>query len=120
MKKEVPVNFEIGFADSKILSYTAESKNVILILECWNGQKLKMVFSNFVEIAGTSETLLCDIEEAFESPLLEKALNDIYDEKPQVHNLKVFRLININDSIALEIVCESMTITKASQMTDVL
>ena len=112
MKKEVSIDFEIGFADSTILSYTIENCKVTLILECWNSQLLEIAFINFVEISATNETLLCDILEVFESPLLEKALNEIYVKRPQEHNLRIFRLLSNNDSIALEIVCESINIKK--------
>jgi hypothetical protein len=55
---------------------------------------------------------ISDLQEVFDSPLLERVLNELYAEKPNKHNFRVFRFLNSDDMTALEIVCENIHIEK--------
>ena len=112
MKKELSVNFEIGFADSNIQSYSIEGENLILFLKCWNSEIIKIKFSQFVALFALNYTRIADFREVFESPLLERALRELYEEIPKKHDLRVFKFLNSDDMTALEIVCKDIKIEK--------
>src|ERR1700730_6688424 len=110
MKRELSVNFEIGFADSNIQSYTIEGENLTLFLECWNSEIVEIKFLKFVSLFAMNYFRISDLQEIFESPILEKALSELYEEKPKEHCLRIFKFLNSDDMTALEIVCEDIHI----------
>ncbi len=110
--KQKSIDFEIGFSDSNIQSYSIGKKNITLFLECWNAEILEIKFLNFVSLFGMNYFRIADFYEIFESPLLERALKELYEEKPESHELRIFRFINSDDMTALEIVCENISIEK--------
>ena len=108
--KEVALN--IDFADAVIQHYIVKDFNILLFLERWNGEILEIKFLDFVLFEATNSDRISAFEECFESPLLEKALNHVYDKIPNSHNLRIFKFIDSNDRISLEIVCEKIHITQ--------
>ena len=112
MKRTLSIDFEIGFADSNIKSYTIEGENVILFLECWNTEIIEIKFLRFVSLFAMNYFQISDLQEVFESPILERALNELYEEKPKKHFLRIFKFLNSDDMTALEIVCEDIHIRK--------
>ena len=112
MKGIVPMDFEIDFADSKIISYLVKDYNVVLLLESWNAKMIEIRFLNFVSLSAMNCFRIADMCEIFESPLLDRALNELYEERPQNHNLRIFRFLNSDDMTALEIVSEDIEIKK--------
>lgn len=115
MKKELSVDFEIGFADSNIQSYTVDDKNLTLFLECWNAEIVEIVFFKFVSLFAMNYFQIADLREVFESQLLERALNELYEEKPKEHNFRIFKFLNSDDMTALEIVCEDIQIKRVKK-----
>ena len=111
MKKK-EVDFEIGFADSTILSYSVKRNKLTVILECWNSEIIEIKFINFTGITAMNYFRIADIYEVFESPLLERALNELYEKHPESHNLRIFQFINPDDMLALEVVSENIQIKK--------
>ncbi|NGX42982.1 MAG: hypothetical protein K940chlam7_01272 [Chlamydiae bacterium] len=85
MTRKLPVNFEIGFADSTIQSYSVENENLTLFLECWNSEIVEFRFLNFVSLFAVNYFRIADVQEIFESPLLERALNELYEKKQKFH-----------------------------------
>jgi len=114
MKNELPVEFEIGFAASKILSYSINDGNVSLFLECWNSAVLEINFLYFASLFAMNYTRIADFREVFESSLLERALEELYEKKPKEHLFRVFRFLNSDDITAFEIVCEDIKVKKIS------
>ena len=112
MKKEISIEFEIGFADSCIQSYLIKDSNVILLLECWDATLVEIKFLNFVSVFSMNYTRIADLKEVFESLLLDRVLNELYEEKPEIHSYRVFKFLNSSDMTALEVVCESIEIRK--------
>jgi hypothetical protein len=106
------MEFEIDFADSTILYYTVKDFNISLLLERWNAEIIEMNFLKYVLFEATSHRKVSAFEECFESPLLEKALDYVYEKIPDKHNLRIFRFIDTNENISLEIVCENIHIEK--------
>lgn len=92
----------IGFADSKILSYKIENENLTLLIECWNAEIVEIKFLNFVALFAMNYFRISDFQEVFESSLLEKALTELYEERPKKHN--IFKFLNSDELTALEIV----------------
>ena len=112
MKKQLSVKFEIGFADSYIQSYCVENDNLILILKCWNSVIIKIDFIDFVVFSAMNYVEIANLVEVFESSLLERALDELYEKKPKQHPYRIFQFITPDDMTALEIVCEDIKIQK--------
>jgi len=112
MKRELPVNFEIGFADSIIRSYSIKGENLTLFLECWNSEIVKITFLKFVSLFAMNYFRIADLREVFDSSILERALRELYEGKPEKHGLRVFKFLNSDDMTALEVVCEGISIEK--------
>lgn len=112
MKNDLSVDFEIGFADSCIQSYFVKGSSLTLLLECWNSVIVEIEFLNFASLFSMNYFRVADLNEVFESPLLERVLSELYEEKPKAHNYRVFKFINSDDLTVLEIVCEGIKIQK--------
>lgn len=112
MKDELSVDFEIGFSDSNILSYCIQDENLTLLLECWNLEILEIKFLRISCFLAMNFLRIADLREIFESELIERVFNELYDEKPKKHNLRVFKFVTASEATALEIVCEDITIKK--------
>ncbi|SCA62851.1 hypothetical protein SCG7109_AE_00180 [Chlamydiales bacterium SCGC AG-110-M15] len=111
MKKDLSVDFEIGFADSCIQSYFVKDNDLTLLLECWNAVVLEIKFLNFASVFAMNYFRIADIKEVFRSPLLDRVLDELYEEKPKKHEFRVFKFLNSNDMTALEVVCEGIKIS---------
>ena len=112
MRAELSINFEIGFADSNILTYFMKDENLTLFLQCWNSEIVKIRFLKVVSLFSMNYFRIADLREVFESPLLERALKELYTETPNEHSLRVFKFLNSDDMTALEIVCEDINIER--------
>lgn len=112
MQRDRSVASPIGFADSEIQSYTVEGESLTLLIECWNAEKVEIKFSNFASLFTMNYFRIADFREVFDSPLLERSLNELYVEKPEKHNFRIFKFLNSDDMTALEIVCEGIQIRK--------
>lgn len=112
MKKELSINFEIGFADSNILSYTIKGENLTLFLECWNSEVVEIKFIKFTSLLAMNYFRVSDFKEIFESPLLERTLSELYEERPKEHGLRIFKFLNSDGMVPLEVVCEDICIRK--------
>lgn len=112
MKRSISVDFEIGFADSYIQSYIVENDTLTLVLKCWNADLLEIKFLNLASIFAMNYIEVADLLEVFESPFLDRALIELYEEIPKVHDFRIFKFITSDDMTALEIVCEDIQIHK--------
>lgn len=112
--KEFSIDYEIGFADSNIISYNIQDENIVLILECWNNEILEIVFFKYAAIFAMNYTQISDFREAYESVLLERVLTEFYEVKPLKHNFRIFKFLNSDEMTALEIICENIKINKTS------
>lgn len=112
MKKELSVNFDIGFADSTIKSYSVEDENLKVLLECWNSDLVEIKFLELVSLFALNYFRIADLREVFQSALLDSALIDLYEKKPDEHDFRIFKFLNSDGMTALEIVCKSVEIKK--------
>lgn len=115
MKNEISVEFEIGFADSNIHSYSVDRDNLTLQLECWNAEFIEIIFIGFTSLFAMNYCRIADLKETFEPHLLEKTLKELYVEEPSSHNFRIFKFINSDNMTALEIVCEDIKIKKITR-----
>lgn len=114
MGTKLPVEYEIGFADSEIMHYSVNSDDLILTLECWNAVILEIKFIGFASVFGMNLCTVSEFFEIFNSPLLDNVLKEYYNEIPKEHNYRIFKFLNPNDMTILEIVCEGIEIKKIS------
>ena len=109
---KLSVDFDMGFADSEILSYSVEGENLALFLEYRNGDIVEIRFLKMAALFAMNDRRVADLQEIFESPLLERALSELYQEPPKEHALRIFRFLNANEKTALEVVCEAVNLKK--------
>jgi hypothetical protein len=103
---------EIGFADSEIISYTTKHDIVTLFVKLSNAEIFEIKFINYVSLLDMCYFRIADIRETFESPLLDRVLEEYYEIKPVKHPFRIFKVFNSDDMTALEIVCEDVNIRR--------
>jgi len=106
----------IGFADSEILSYNVKPCCMTLFIKLWNADILEIKFLDYAASLDMGYFRIAEVQEVFESPLLERVLDEYYEIKPKEHNFKVFKFSNSDDTTALEVVCEGVSLRKIRKM----
>ena len=102
---------DIDFADSNIISYNVDGDNLTLNFESWNGKLFEIKFLNYVSLFSTNYFRISDFQEVSESFLLEKALEEFYEVRPEKHHFRIFKFLH-DDITTLEIICEGIIIKK--------
>lgn len=115
MEEEKSLNFKnVDFADANILTYIVSGDNLTLSLESWNGEIFEIKFLKYVSLFSTNYFRISSLEEVFESSLLEQALTEFYEVRPEKHNFRIFKFLHDVDIITLEIICEDISIKNIS------
>lgn len=113
MEKEKSLSLKnIDFADASILSYLVNFDNLTLTLESWNGEIYEIKFLKYVSLFSTNYFRISSLQEVFESSLLEQALTEFYEVRPEKHNFRIFKFLHDVDITTLEIICEDVSIKK--------
>lgn len=119
MESKLPVNISsIDFADSEILSYNIKSEGLTLFVERWNAEILEIKFLKHVAVLAMCYFRIAEAQEVYESPLLERALNELYETIPKEHNFRIFKFITPEEDVALEVVCEDINIRIIKKMVE--
>ncbi len=111
MENKLPLDIlAIDFADSVILSYTVKFGCLILFVKRWNAQILEIKFLEYASSVDVDYVEIAYVQQVFESPLLERILDEFYEKKPNSHNFKIFKFFNSDDLTALEVICENVNV----------
>ncbi len=113
MEKEKSLSLKnIDFADASILSYLVNFDNLTLTLESWDGEIFEIKFLKYVSLFSTNYFRISSLQEVFDSSLLEQALTEFYEVRPEKHNFRIFKFLHDVDITTLEIICEDVNIKK--------
>ena len=112
MNNRKVIDYEIGFADSEILSYSHQNNNLVIYLKAWNEKILKFEFFDYLLFLILNSWNISDICELDNSPLIERALRIEYDTIPQDHPYKLYQFINDDDEPTVEIVSKKLSISR--------
>ena len=112
MENELISNIStIDFADSEILSYTVKREYLMLFIELWNAEILEIKFLGHAASLDMGCFRIAEVEEVFESTLLERLLGEYYEIKQKEQPFRVFKF-NSDDSTVLEIVCKNISVRR--------
>lgn len=114
MKKRIPIEYDIGFADSNIVSYRSKNENVVITLKCWNEKVLELEFVESILVLITNSWNISDICEITESILLDKVLSQAYEIIPKNHEYRIFQFIDNSDNPAIEVISKQLIISMSS------
>ena len=111
MKKKRVTN--IDFADSEFKSYEMSGETLTLKLISWDEKLLKIVFLNCIQFSFKLGDFIADLYEIEEEiSFLKEALSRYYVEIENEHPFKLFQLYDIQDFPFIEVVAESVKVTK--------
>lgn len=109
MKKNFP---NIDFTDSKIISFELHEDNKLIVyIAMKDEQTLKIIFIDTIRlhyIPGNIVSNICEVTGNI--AFLEKAIEEIYEKKPESHPYKLFIVETANSKPILQIVAELVVI----------
>lgn len=105
------IKYEVGFADSEILSYETNNDGLLIYLKCWNEKILHLQFVDCILFLILDSWQISDICETADSQLLDKSLQKVYEIIPDQHPYKVFQFIDNEDDPVIEIACTNIIIS---------
>lgn len=111
MNVKTSVNFEIGFADSEIISFESYENSLLIFLKAWNEKLLKFKFSEYILFVILDSWNISDVCEVENSPFLDKALKIVYDQIPPQHPYKLFHFFDDDDNVVVEVCCKDLSIS---------
>ncbi len=114
MADKQSIQYQIGFADSEILSYHSSNDNLILRLKCWNEKIIEFEFVDCILFLILNNWKISDVCELNDSFLMERALKKVYETIPEQHPYKVFQFLDNDDDPAVEVACTNMIISVTS------
>lgn len=104
------VDFSIGFADSRIISYESVPDGLVLFLLAWNEEILKFYFTEplFFSILCTDD--VSDVRECHCSDSSKRAMEYLLTPKEKQEDYKSLSFINLNGDPSIEICCRNYKI----------
>lgn len=112
MENKKSINFEIGFADSEIVSFHSQDEDLIIFLKCWNELMIKLKFLDCIFFSIQNGWKVSDICEAENPKLMKDTLLKTYEKVPLEHPYKLFQFLNDDGDPSVEIICKNIFITK--------
>jgi hypothetical protein len=107
-----PVQFEIGFADSELVSYSRYASELSVIVKTWDSS---LVTVTFFDVIGVLDLNVGDISEICQESettrLMSKAVERMYESPPDVLPYNVYQFLDLDGNIAMEIIAASVTVS---------
>lgn len=115
MTERRSIDYQIGFADSEIISFQSDKNSLLIFLKSWDEKILKFEFSNSIFFMIYNNWYISDICEMNNPKNMEKALLMVYADPPKLHPYKAFQFIDIDGDIAAEVYCTDLIISIEDQ-----
>ncbi|MBN9378033.1 MAG: hypothetical protein BGO14_00925 [Chlamydiales bacterium 38-26] len=112
MNNRKSVETKYGLADSEIVSFKSEDFNLIVYLQAWNGNILKVEFKDCIYFSNYQAGDISDICENPSSPSLQLALDHKYQNIPSDHGYKAYQFLDLDDDPVIEVVSQGIIISK--------
>jgi hypothetical protein len=108
-----PIQTGISFADAEVESYERREDKLHVRVRAWNAAQVDLVFVDIIGVRDFGVFDICDVcEFVGQTPLLDEALAYEYKEPPAQHPYKVFQFLDLDDKVALEVVCTDVQISR--------
>lgn len=109
MEKSVPS--EIGFADGEIESYQKVADVLTVRVKAWNERLLEVTFRDVLRLSDFDAGDIHDLRElSGESDFYKKALDHVYDSRPDVVPYRHYSFIGIEGDGVLDVVAETVAV----------
>ena len=109
MKKE-HVAPEVNFLDAKLISFTMDENNdLIVLLETFDDKKIKIIFLDVNYFAYKGGNRVANFYEVFDSPILNKKIAIRKQKGLSECVFKYLQIENLNNSALIEVICENVT-----------
>ena len=105
-----PINSEIGFADSEIVSYRSENDNLVIEVKSWNDKTVNLEFEDCIFFLISNSWYISEICEANDSIYKEMALNKVYEKIPAKIPYRFFQFLDLDDDPSVEIIARDFQI----------
>lgn len=103
----------IGFSDAEFKSFQLNGDFLIIFLNSWDEKEIKMTFFNPIHFTYKSGDIIADFFEIQENTnLLKEVLSREYQKVPLEHPFKLFQIVDVGGFPFIEIVAESVNVTK--------
>lgn len=103
----------IDFADSEYVSFEmSKSEELIIFMKNWQGIPLKLTFKNVIQFFYQLGDFPKDLYELNDSAFLKEALECKYEIIPFPQPFKHYQLEDIDDYPFIQVVAESVLVTK--------
>ncbi|GEM_PF-3760230 len=112
MPKRYPVEFEVGFADSELISYERGESGVKVLISAWNEQSICLEFKGaitLVDYGAWNFSEICELQES--SPTMSRALQTQYDGNPLEHPYRLFQFLDEDNEPSMEVVAEKLLVS---------
>lgn len=108
------VNIGINFADSDFKSFEMMNDYILIInLISWDNKEIKITFENCIQFSYKLHYHIANIFQVVEpSNFLNEALSENYEKIPNDHPFKLFQLEDLNDFPFIQVVAESVQVSK--------
>lgn len=112
MAKWESINFEIGFSDGEVISYSKEEDSLIISVRAWNDKIIKIVCRDVISFFDKGTWDISDFREVIsDTDTLREALERQFENIPEDHGYKAFQFIDNDDQAVMEIVCSEISVT---------
>ncbi len=111
MKDKTSIDYQIGFADSEIISFQSNDNIFFIFLKAWNEVTLRFDFKESIFFVTYTNWDISDVCESKESEHLDKALKLVYRDPPTDHPYKIFQFLDLYENIAAEVICKELVIS---------
>ena len=106
------IHYKIGFADGEVSSYQREEHTFTVVVKAWNGDHLRIDFSDPVGICDFGVGDISDFcMEDSGSEFMRQVLSSLYEVVPASHSYFLYQFLNLDDQPALEIVATGVQIS---------
>jgi hypothetical protein len=103
------VKLSIDLCDSQFEKYIKDNGNLIIKIALWNNEKLEIIFEDTIRLLDNDFGDFVTIYNLGQnSDFINKAIDKVYEKKPEKHNYYHYQFKNIDDEIVLEVVSNKM------------
>jgi hypothetical protein len=103
------LDYEIGFADSEVLSLHRKSQTLVVRLQLWTARVVDVTFSDVLQVVDRAAWTISAVREATDigSSALTEAVARHYRGEAE-HGFRLFQFLDEDDEPALEVVVEQL------------
>lgn len=102
---------DVGFSDAEFEHYTKQDSNLVVLFVSWNRKNIEFLFHNVVRVLDNDIGEIADVcIETNQTEFLVSTLKQLFENVPVNHPFKEYVFLNLDGSISLAIIAESVNI----------